>query len=92
MKPLFLSMVVSVTSRVDPSTRAPALAGASCSGFRPTGILEGATGLPVGIHACAPVPFHQGKTITVIIGYQAGDGSDRPGAPPFFVISFVASE
>jgi hypothetical protein len=46
----------------------------------------------VGLHACAPVPFHQGKTITVIIGYQAGDGSDRPVAPPFFVISFVASE
>ncbi len=34
----------------DPSTRAPALAGASCSGFRPTGVLEGATGLPVGLH------------------------------------------
>jgi len=34
----------------DPSTRAPALAGGSCSGFRPTGVLEGATGLPVGLH------------------------------------------
>jgi len=33
-----------------PSTRAPALAGGSCSGFRPTGVLEGATGLPVGLH------------------------------------------
>ena len=35
---------------VDPSTRAPALAEGSCSGFRPTGVLEGATGLPVGLH------------------------------------------
>jgi len=34
----------------DPSTRAPALAGGSRSGFRPTGVLEGATGLPVGLH------------------------------------------
>ncbi|MDZ4344242.1 MAG: hypothetical protein U1E51_17620, partial [Candidatus Binatia bacterium] len=34
----------------DPSTRAPALAGGYCSGFRPTGVLEGATGLPVGLH------------------------------------------
>ncbi len=32
----------------DPSTRASALAGSSRSGFRPTGVLEGATGLPVG--------------------------------------------
>ena len=35
---------------IDPSTRAPALGGGSCSGFRPTGVLEGATGLPVGLH------------------------------------------
>jgi protein ImuB len=35
---------------IDPSTRAPALARGSCSGFRPTGVLEGATGLPVGLH------------------------------------------
>jgi ATP-binding cassette subfamily B protein len=34
----------------DPSTCAPALAGDSRSGFRPTGIVEGATGLPVGLH------------------------------------------
>jgi gluconate 2-dehydrogenase gamma chain len=34
----------------DPSTQAPALAGGSCSGFRPQGVLEGATGLPVGLH------------------------------------------
>ena len=34
----------------DPSTRAPALAGGSCSGIRPTGGLEGSTGLPVGLH------------------------------------------
>jgi len=35
-------------STIDPSTQAPALAGASGSGFRPTGGLEGATGLPAG--------------------------------------------
>jgi len=34
----------------DPSTQAPALAGGSRSGFRPTGVVEGATGLPVGLH------------------------------------------
>jgi len=34
----------------DPSTRAPALGGGSCSGFRPTGVLEDATGSPVGLH------------------------------------------
>ena len=34
----------------DPSTRAPALAGGSCSGFRPTGVVAGATGLPVGLN------------------------------------------
>jgi hypothetical protein len=34
----------------DPSTRAPALARGSCSGFRATRVLEGATGLPVGLH------------------------------------------
>ena len=34
----------------DPSTRAPALAGGSCSGFRPTSVLEGSTGLTVALH------------------------------------------
>ena len=34
----------------DPSTRSPALAGGSCSGFRPRGVLEDATGLLVGLH------------------------------------------
>jgi hypothetical protein len=34
----------------DLSTRAPALARGSCSGFRPTGVLEDATGSPVGLH------------------------------------------
>ena len=37
----------------DPSTPAPALAGASRSGFRPTGVPEGATSSPVGIHKAA---------------------------------------
>jgi len=35
---------------IGPSIRAPALRGGSCSGFRPTGVLEGATGLPAGLH------------------------------------------
>jgi len=39
-----------LTQTAGPSTRAPALAGGSRSGFRPTGALEGATGLPVGLH------------------------------------------
>ena len=34
----------------DPSTRAPALAGDSSSGFRPTGAPEGANSLPAGLH------------------------------------------
>jgi len=38
----------------DPSTRAPALAEGSCSGFLPTGVVEGPTGLPVGLHMLAP--------------------------------------
>ena len=33
-----------------PSTRSPALAEDSPSGFRPTGAVEGAKGLPVGLH------------------------------------------
>ncbi len=41
-------------SAVDPSTRAPALAGGSRSGFRPTAVLENATGLPVGLHLEEP--------------------------------------
>jgi len=28
--------------------------GRSCSGFRPTGVVEGATGSPVGLHRLAP--------------------------------------
>lgn len=49
----------------DPSTRAPALTGGSCSGFRPTGAMEGVTILPVGLHK-------------PVYGYQAlGDGINR---------------
>ena len=40
----------------DPSTRASALAGGSRSGFRPTGAVEGATGLPVGLHGVKRLP------------------------------------
>ena len=45
------ALIERILDSLDPSTRAPALAGGSCSGFRPTGVLEGATGLPVGLHA-----------------------------------------
>jgi len=48
---------------LDPSTRAPALAGGSRSGFRPTGVVEGATGLPVGLHknnGCFHYPAQKG--------------------------------
>jgi len=44
---------ISKEKRLDPSTRAPALAGDSRSGFRPTGVPEGATSSPVGIHKAA---------------------------------------
>ena len=46
--------------RRDPSTRAPALAGGSRSGFRPTGVVEGATGLPVGLHMLTKSGFMVG--------------------------------
>ena len=42
--------IPSKEKRLDPSTRDPALAGGSRSGFHPTGVLEGATGLPVGLY------------------------------------------
>jgi ADP-heptose:LPS heptosyltransferase len=44
---------------LDPSTRAPDLARGFCSGFRPTGVLERATGLPVDLHTAnrnSPLP------------------------------------
>ena len=50
----------------DPSTRAPALAGGSCSGFRPTGVLENATGSPVGLHKSADRP---GRRVNIDPGY-----------------------
>jgi len=46
--------------RSDPSTRAPALAGDSRSGFRPTGVVEGVTGLPVGLHMLTKSGFMVG--------------------------------
>ena len=50
----------------DPSTRAPALAGGSCSGFRPTGVLENATGSPVGLHKAADP---SGRRVNLDPGY-----------------------
>jgi thiamine biosynthesis protein ThiI len=54
-----------ILDSLDPSTRAPALAAGSCSGFRPTGVLEAATGLPVGLHGA---PFESFRIET-----QRGD-------------------
>jgi thiamine biosynthesis protein ThiI len=54
-----------ILDSLDPSTRAPALAAGSCSGFRPTGVLETATGLPVGLHGA---PFESFRIET-----QRGD-------------------
>jgi len=45
--------IPSKEKRLDPSTRAPAWAGDSRSGFRPTGVLEGATGSPVELDKAA---------------------------------------
>jgi hypothetical protein len=45
--------VPSREKRLDPSTRSPALARDSRSGFRPTGVPEGATGSPVGLDKAA---------------------------------------
>ena len=47
-------------SGVDPSTRAPALAGDFRSGFRPTAVLENATGLPAGLHLEEPQAISSG--------------------------------
>ena len=50
VSPRYLTESSSASLTGDPSTCAPALAGGSRSGFRPTGTVEGATGLPVGLH------------------------------------------
>jgi hypothetical protein len=39
------------------------LAGGSCSGFRPTGVLECATGLPVGLHSVDPLCLNFGQKL-----------------------------
>jgi hypothetical protein len=53
----------------DPSTRAPASAGGSRSGFRPTGVLEGATGLPVGLHVsnAKMIPLAKRETGALVV-------------------------
>jgi len=51
LKKVFAAQATAVAiHRPGPSTRAPAFAGGSRSGFRPTGVREGATGLPLGLH------------------------------------------
>ncbi|HXK27896.1 MAG TPA: alpha/beta fold hydrolase [Candidatus Binatia bacterium] len=55
---------------LDPSTPAPAFAGGSRSGFRPTGVVEGATGLPVGLH-----PSTESSSLVVL--FHGMEGSSR---------------
>ncbi len=55
---------------LDPSTPAPAFAGGSRSGFRPTGVVEGATGLPVGLH---PSP----ESSSLVVLFHGMEGSSR---------------
>src|SRR3972149_298026 len=50
--------VLEAEDTVDPSARAPALAVGSRSGFRPTGLPEGAMDLPVGLHLPKIVPVY----------------------------------
>ena len=50
--------VLAAEDAVDPSAPAPALAAGSRSGFRPTGLPEGAIGLPVGLHLEKIVPVY----------------------------------
>jgi len=50
----------------DPSTRAPALAGGSGSGFRPTGVLDNPTGSPVALHKTTD---RSGRRINLDPGY-----------------------
>jgi len=47
--------VTSFLRTVDPSTRGPAFGRGSRSGLRPTGVVEGATGLPVRLHTTAQI-------------------------------------
>jgi long-chain acyl-CoA synthetase len=62
---------------LDPSTRPPALAGDSRSGFRPTDVLKGDTGLPVGLHS-AHMPWSRLKAVVVFEAAEAAFKSERP--------------
>ena len=60
--------------RIHPSTRAPALAGGHCSGYRPAVVLEWATGLPVGFHAQTSTPgltFQDAWRLRETMDYQS---------------------
>jgi len=60
-----VDQVLEASRALDPSTRTPALAGVSRSGFRPTGVLEGATGSRVGLHG--------GRRITHVVLMGMGE-------------------
>ena len=57
---------VTTDGKADPSTRAPALAGGSCSGFRLTGVLESATDVPVGLH-CVIVDVGHKRDLELLV-------------------------
>ena len=67
----------------DRSTRAPAKAGGTCSGFRPTGVVEGATGLPVGLHkkSCIVLLF-LALSVVFVFGASAATQPDPSTRSP----------
>src|SRR3990172_9519212 len=85
----------------DPSTGSPALAGGSRSGFRPTGVVEGPTGLPVGLHegswktarftsAAAVIVYASGSTARpkgAVFGHDAFTFANRSWGGPVMGIT-----
>ena len=85
----------------DPSTGSPALAGGSRSGFRPTGVVEGPTGLPVGLHegswktarftsAAAVIVYTSGSTARpkgAVFGHDAFTFANRSWGGPVMGIT-----
>ena len=85
----------------DPSTRVPALAAGSRSGFRPTGVVEGPTGLPVGLHegswetarftsAAAVIVYTSGSTARpkgAVFGHDAFTFANRSWGGPVMGIT-----
>jgi len=66
--------------RFDPSTPAWALAGGARSGFRPTGVVKGATGLPVGLHSYPTSSVSNSRSRVMIWEAFATESLGRPVA------------